>query len=417
MSTDPLERLRAANPTTAHEVPNLDALLTRAMATTPKNSVWRSFKVKMAAAASSAAALTVGVITLISSLAGPSTAPLALSASSASRPGAPTSAMVICQVCMLAPYHFVASGLSSNSTEAPVYLLSSPDPTTAATALATYLGLSVSTSSPAAGVVEITDANTTLDVAAQALGSLSISSTQGLALPGVSSTDAPTLEQATRQLIAATPAGYQLVNPQFSTTPADATTGFGGEEFVSFDISVDGHVISNLSLDAQFDPNGNLLSLNAPLFDVASQTTYPLASPAAGVNTLNAKADAYRTSVENSQPTTDPTNQQTGSVPPVSGTDTTTTPTVPTDVPLTDVSTLWELSALTGGDVALIPVYSYSGAVPGATDSLSWQLPALDPSVVNIPSDWTAYSFFAWGRVMPMVAQVAPSPSVPGATK
>jgi hypothetical protein len=464
MDRDPIEMLRAANPVT-HDTPiDADAMIARVMlASAPRRSrshALASFKARMAAAVTLAAAATVGAIVTISSLAAPSLAPLSLAAAGSSpTSAAATPSMMICQLCNIAPYTFVASGLSNDSSSAPVYMLSSPDPTSTATALATYLGLTGATTAPADGVTEITSGTTTLDVSSTDLGSLYITDTNGLALPDSPSITTPALEAAVQNLLAVAAPGYQLVDPQVTVTTPDPTNSVTGDEFVSYSVSVEGNLITNLSVSADFDTQGSLLSLTAPLFSVTSDSSYPLITPAGGVDTLNAEAVAFRNEDSGVNPggpmepaSTTPTVPVTSTgaagssgsasgstaasppptIPTATGTPSSTLPddtttTLPSVVTLTSDSLDWYLSALSNGQVAAIPVYSYSGTyADGTSGGLNWRVPALDPSAVSIPSNWTPFQFWAWGHAVPMMFQgvapagapmLVPSPSPPTTAK
>jgi hypothetical protein len=102
-----------------------------------------------------------------------------------------------------------------------------------------------------------------------------------------------------------------------------------------------------------------------------------------------------------------------------------TTTTLPAVVTLTSSNLVYDLSALSNGQVAVIPVYTYSGTyADGSAAGPGWGVPALDPSAVAIPSDWTPFQFWAWGRVMPMMlntssggATLNPATSVPTTTR
>ena len=448
MDRDPIEILRAANPIKQDTYIDADAIIARVLASAPptrhRTHILASFKVRIAAGITAAAAATVGIIVALSSLAAPSLVPLSLAASGSSATNGATPSMMICTLCNIAPYTFVASGLSNDASSAPVYVLTSLDPTASATALEAYLGLtSTTTTTLADNVIEVTSGTTTIDVSGSSLGSLYITDTSGLALPGTTTTTNAALLAAVQRLLASPAPGYQLVDPQITVTPPDSANSVAGDEYVSYSVSVEGHPITNLEISADFNTQGALLSLTAPLFTVASDTTYPLISPTAGVGTLNTEAQAFRndqgsevnpggpmvpaTTVPTTSSSTPPGPNATtaGSTlsPPVTIPTATSTPpaTVPDDttttepsvVTLTSDSLAWYLSALSSGQVAAIPVYSYSGTyADGASGGLNWRVPALDPSVVSIPSDWAPFQFWAWGHAIPMTLQGAVPPGL-----
>lgn len=438
MDRDPIEILRAANPVT-HDTPiDVDALIARVYARTQHSRrrahVVASFKVRIAASLTLAAAAGAAVILTLSSLT-PSLIPLSLAKSGSSPAHGATPSMMFCQLCNISPYTFVGSGLSTDSASAPVYTLTAPNPTDASGVLVDYLALAnVTTTTPYEGVVEITAGTTTIDVAGNNLGSLYITDTNGLALPELSSDEPVALEAAVQNLIAATDPGYQLTDPQVSVTQPDPANSVSGDEFVSYSVSIDGHVITDLEVSADFNTQGALLSLTAPLFSVASDANYPLVSPQAGVSTINTEAAEFRSEQVSQNATTPPTSPVTvpaGTSAGSPGADTTTvsppltTPVEPSTVPdvttttqpsvvtLTSDTLSWYLSALSNGQVAAIPVYAYSGTYPDGTSAdLAWRVPALDPASVAIPSDWTPFWFWAWGHVVPMMLQnTVPSPA------
>lgn len=448
MDRDPIAMLRAANPVSNDALIDFDALIARTMAraTAPRSHfrVMRTLKARIITGFSLVTAVAVGAVIALTSLGVSTLAPLDLAASGPSRVGgqsvAPT--MMICQWCLVAPYTFVGSGLSSATSSATASVLSSPDPSSAASALVGYLGLAhVTTTTPDAGVVEVTSTTTTLDVASTDLGSIYLSDPSGLALPGNASMSAPALESSVAKLLASVAPGYQLVDPQVTFTQPDPTNSVAGDEYVSYSVSVEGHLITNLSVAADFNTQGQLLTLTAPLFSVASTGSYPLISPAGGVATLNAEAAFYRNEragtptplggvspavpLQPSKPqsTTSSTNgvgatnatgsspgATVGSTPPVTPSTSSNVPTsgttnpIPSVVTLTSASLEWYLSALSNGKIAAIPVYVYSGTYSdGTSATLAWKTPALDPSVASVPEGWVPFQFWPWGRVIPMM--------------
>jgi len=415
MNRDPFEMLADADPAKTYSPRDVDSLIAKATTrTTSPSRTLAAFKVKVLGAAALAGTLTLAAITALSGAGAPTPALLSLAAgSSAASPSAANSAMAICQWCMIAPYNFVASGLSSESSNAPVYTLTSPDPATEALTMITYLGLvSPSTSSPDPNVTEVVSGSTTIDVAKDPLGSLSISDQNGLPLPTPPSVDAASLEAATRQILDAAQVGYTLVDPVYETSTADQNNNLPGSEYVTFSVEVDGHLVNNLSVNAGFNQYGQLTDFSAPLFTVASSTTYPLISPAAGVDTLNTQAASYRAeqNITNSTDTvpepvnTNPSTETTSGAPSATTTPDSTTTTVPQVASVTSANIIYDLTSLSDDTVAIIPVYDYSGAVAGdSTMTMSWFVPALDPTVVTVPSDWSPFQFQVWGRFMPMM--------------
>ena len=451
MTTDPFERLREYDPAQSYAPHDVEAMISRVLlGTAPSRpSVLTSFKVRMAGAVAAAGALSVAAVTVLSGLAAPSFATLSLSATrtSAHGAGSATPTMMICRWCLVAPYTFRAVGLSQVASSSPVYVLAGPDPASTAQVLSNYLSLSsATTTNPTPGVVEVTTSTTTMDVSGAAVGSLYISDSTGLNVPGAPGPDAHSLEVAVQNTLAATSIGYQLLDPHFSVTAAHAGNGAAQSEDVSYSVAIDTHVVDNLSVSATFDAQGRLLNLSAPLFTVASNASYPTLSPAGGVDTLNAEAAAFRaqqvaasgptgtasvppTSVGGTSPggaaptVSTPTGSGSPSVgsngtstsgtvsaPPGSGSASSATPPTPlTPVAVTSSTGAWALSATADGGAAVIPVYVYSGSDANGVAMSTWTVPALDPSNVTIPTDWAPYWFAPWGRVTPiMYSGVAP---------
>jgi hypothetical protein len=128
---------------------------------------------------------------------------------------------------------------------------------------------------------------------------------------------------------------------------------------------------------------------------VAPAVDYPLQSPAAGVEVLEAQQQSYFASnASSSQPsgsgTTTPPSSGAASSPPADTSDTTTT--TPAGPPIVNVTLdnetiSYQTYALTDGSVWLLPIYNYTGVVNNADGSSytgSWSTIAVDPTYVQV---------------------------------
>jgi len=438
MNIDPFAELEQSDPAGALSPTDMHAVTQRVM--TRRLSVWRSWRVRAAGTVAVAGAVVAGAIATLGS-SGPALAPLALSSQSRVSPSAhgASSAMVICTSCMLTPYHFIAGDIPTDASTEPVYMLQSEDASQIASDYTTYLGLNVSSTSGSTDVATATSGTTTIDTQGQPVGSVVITDATGVALPGAHGTDDAALEAATQALVAAGQVDYQLVDPTVSGQ--DSSVGLS----VTYGVAVDGHTITNLNVEADFTTAGDLTFFSAPIFQVASSTSYPVASPASAVDLLNAEADSARSQMSTPstsggvvhggvatrslEPTTTmPTGPSgatgasgvsTTAVP--SGTTgsnattspvTTTTPVVRSmaalqNVTITSATINWYLTNVADGRVAIIPVYDlHAATVTFSFGGNDWRVPALSPSVATFSDTWEPYYFYPYAGTRMVVGSV-----------
>jgi hypothetical protein len=155
--------------------------------------------------------------------------------------------------------------------------------------------------------------------------------------------------------------------------------------------------VATLNAEAQNFRNQQDVANNTVPPGVTSPSVPPVSTGGTGTGSAGSSAGSAI-----SPPATIPVVTST---PPSTLPDVTTT-TVPSVVTLTSDSLEWYLSSLSSGQVAVIPVYSYSGTYSDGTSAdLAWRIPALDPSAVTVPGNWTPFWFWPWGHVVPMMLQ------------
>jgi hypothetical protein len=204
--------------------------------------------------------------------------------------------------------------------------------------------------------------------------------------------------------------GYQVTDPQFSTSnnvtssPGQPTVTTN-EEQATYSVTVDGQTTDQY-LDFTVDANNNLVSADGPAFSVMPAVNYPLQSPAAGVEVLEAQQQAYfAQNASSGQPSgagssTTPTAGSNSSssgtspaTPPSTSSDTgSTTTTTPSGPPIVDVTLdnetiSYQTYPLTDGSVWMLPIYNYTGVVnntDGSSYSGTWSTIAVDPTYIQV---------------------------------
>jgi hypothetical protein len=428
------ERLRAADPAaqSSYEHPDPNAMISRIMAQAPRarRHVLRSFQLRMAGSVAVAAALTVGGIAALEG-ASPNLAVFALAATQ-HRSVAPQSTVhktVSAGYAAALPtnngpmrvyeeFDFSAGpDLSASEGSGAAYEMSLPTSAKAEDArLATIFGVSgtpVDTNSDGQDFT-VTDATgdyvdyETYDTVPQWSYSVAIPSA-----PNTSSTTSEgvnvampsqdTVNGDVQSYLGQMGYGYQVTDPQFSesnnvlTSPGQPTVTTN-EEQATYGVTADG-VLTDQSLQITVDQNNNLVSASGPAFSVMPGVSYPLQSPAAGVEVLEAAQQAQFASSGSGQssgsgPSTTPLSAGTGGSPatPPSTTpdsDTTTTTLAPPIVDVTlDAETIsYETFQLTDGSVWMLPIYNYTGLVTNADGSSytgTWSTIAVDPTYIQV---------------------------------
>ena len=431
------DRLRAADPAaaTSYEHPDTDAMISRIMARAPRarRHVLRSFQLRMAGSVAIAAALTVGGIAALEGAA-PSLAVLSLAAakhSAAPQAGAfgaakntklgtdhPGTSMMM---RIYEEFNFTAGpDLSASAGTGAAYQLSLPASASAEDArLATIFGVTgtpVDVNSDGQDFT-VTDANGNF-VDYQTYNAVPQWS-YSTAIPQVANSSSTTSDGVTvampsqstvngdaQNYLSQMGYGYQVTDPQFSTSN-NVTTAPGqptvttNDEQATYSVTVDGQMTDQY-FDITVDQNNNLVAADGPAFSVMPAVNYPLQSPAAGVEVLEAQQQAYfaqNTSV--GQPsagssTTPPTGtSSSGTTPPSPpstspGDTTTTTPSGPPIVDVTlDAETIsYATYQLTDGSVWMLPLYNYTGVVTnsdGTSYTGTWSTIAVDPTFIQVP--------------------------------
>ena len=429
------DRLRAADPAAAsnYEHPDTNAMISRIMARAPRarRHVLRSFQLRMAGSVAMAAALTVGGIAALEGAA-PSLAVFSLAAAKHSPPaafgtsntklGATKSSSPGMMMRIYEEFNFTAgSDLSVNAGTGAAYQLQLPTSASAEAArLAAIFGVSgtpVDTNSDGQ-YFTVTDANgnfvdyQTYSTVPQWSYSVAIPQ-----LPGTSSTTSDgtpvsmpsqsTVNGDVQNYLSQLGYGYQVTDPQFSTSN-NVTTSPGqptvttNQEQATYSVTVDGQMTDQY-LDFTVDQNNNVVSADGPAFNVMPAANYPLQSPAAGVEVLEAQQQAYfAQNASSGQPTpagssTTPTSGSSSgtapATPPSATSDTTdTTTTTPSGPPIIDVTLdnetiSYQSYQLTDGSVSMLPIYNYTGVVTnsdGSSYTGTWSTIAVDPTYIHI---------------------------------
>lgn len=421
------ERLRAADPaaSSSYVHPDANAMISRIMAQSPRarRHVLRSFQLRMAGSVAVAAALTVGGIAALEG-ASPSLAVFALAAPHSTRaPGAAFNSQAVvpkkgAMMRIWEEFNFSAgSDLSVNAGTGAAYELTLPTSASSEAArIATIFGVSGTpvdqnndgqdfmVTDPSGNYVEYQ----TYDTVPQWSYSMAIPQAAGTSS---TTTDGTTVTMPSESTVTSDVQnyldqlgyGYQVTDPQFSTSnnvvssPGQPTVTTN-EEQATYGVVVDGQVTDQY-LDFTVDQNNNVVSADGPAFTVAPAVNYPLQSPAAGVEVLEAQQQSYFASnntsgqLSGSGASTTPlsgTDSSTSTQPPANTNDTTTT--TPSGPPIIDVTLdnetiSYQTYQLTDGSVWLLPIYNYSGLVTNADGSSytgSWSTIAVDPTYIQV---------------------------------
>jgi hypothetical protein len=419
------DRLRAADPAAAgsYQHPDTNAMISRIMARAPRERrhVLRSFQLRMAGSVAVAAALTVGGIAALEG-ASPGLAVFALAAphsaprSSQAATGGYSSLHTALPMQVYEEFDFTAGpDLSASAGTGAAYELTLPTSASAEDArLAAIFGVTgtpVDTNSDGQDFTVTGASGNYVDYETyDAVPQWSYS----VAIPQAPNTSSTTSEgvtvampsQATvnadvQSYLSQMGYGYQVTDPQFSesnnvvTSPGQPTVTTN-EEQASYSVTADG-VLTDQSLQFTVDQNNNLVSASGPAFGVLPGVNYPLQSPAAGVEVLeaaqqssfaqNASGQSSGSGVplpgtNSSSPATPPATS------PTSDTTTTTTPSPPiVDVTLDADTISYQTYQLTDGSVWMLPIYNYSGVVTnadGSTYTRTWSTIAVDPTYIQV---------------------------------
>ncbi len=428
------DRLRAADPAAAisYEHPDTNAMISRIMAQAPRarRHVLRSFQLRMAGSVALAAALTVGGIAALEGAA-PSFAVFSLAAAKHSAPlgfSAPNTKYGAANLpggTMMRIYeefNFTAgSDLSANAGTAAAYQLQLPTSASAEVArLAAIFGVTgtpVDTNGDGQDFT-VTDANgnfvgyETYQTVPQWSYSVAIPQAPGTSSTTSDGTTVSMPSQSTvngdvQNYLSQLGYGYQVTDPQFSTSnnvtssPGQPTVTTN-EEQATYGVTVDGQTTDQY-LDFTVDANNNLVSADGPAFSVMPAVDYPLQSPAAGVEVLEAQQQAYfAENASSGQPSgagssttpaagtnSSPSGTSPATPPSTSSDTTTTTPSGPpiVDVTLDNETISYQTYQLTDGSVWMLPIYNYTGVVnntDGSSYTGTWSTIAVDPTYIQV---------------------------------
>jgi hypothetical protein len=420
------DRLRAADPAAAssYEHPDTSAMISRIMTRAPRarRHVLRSFQLRMAGSVAVAAALTVGGIAALDGAA-PSLSVFALAApnhinakSDARTPSSTKygdtfagSSIVGGPMRILEEYDFSAGpDLSANTGTGAAYELQLP--TSAAAEASRIAGIFDVSGSPVdvnsdGQDFTVTDSTgnyveyETYDTVPQWSYSVAIPSA-----PGTDSTTSDgttvtmpsqsTVEADVQNYLGQLGYGYQVTDPQFSTsnnvvTSPGQPTVTTNEEQATFSVTVNGQ-LTDQPFDVTVDQNNNVISADGPAFSAMSPVNYPLQSPAAGVSVLEAaqQSEFAGTGVSTgSGATVTPSNATSPASPPATGVNDTTTTIPVVDVTLDAETVAYQTYQLTDGTVWMLPIYNYTGLVTNADGSSytgTWATIAVDPTYVQV---------------------------------
>jgi hypothetical protein len=419
------DRLRAADPAAAstYQHPDSNAMISRIMARAPRERrhVLRSFQLRMAGSVAIAAALTVGGIAALEG-ASPGLAVFALAAphhstavGNAKAPGGFSSLHAALPMQIYEEFDFSAGpDLSANAGTGAAYELTLPTSASAEDArLAAIFGVSgtpvdtnndgqdFTVTDPSGNYVDYETYDTvpqwSYSVAIPQAPNTSSTTTEGVsvAMPSQS-----TVNGDVQSYLSQMGYGYQVSDPQFSesnnvVTSPGVPTVTTNEEQATYSVTADG-VLTDQSLQFTVDQNNNLVSASGPAFSVMPGVNYPLQSPAAGVEVLEAAQQA-----KFSQNGSGQSSDSSGSTPPLPGTNATppstpgssdTTTTTPSGPPIVDVTLdsetiSYQTYQLTDGSVWMLPVYNYTGSYTNADGNAStgtWSTIAVDPTYIQV---------------------------------
>ncbi len=428
------ERLVAADPArgATYVQRDAEAMVSRIVAQYPirRRSLLRDFKLKMASAVTLATLVTVGGIAALDA-AGPGIAVLAIGGthqSHSSLPGATSMMKIYEQFRFTAgpglsagsssanayQLRLAASGSAEASRVAAIFALSGPPVdangddsywtvTDAAGSSVTYNNFggvpqwNFSTNAKYAGSVSSTPGAT---------GTSATGSTSSTPPDPVSAATTSTIEAAAQQYLAKLGYGYQVVNPQVTSSSVSVGSNGTNQFSLTYDVAVKG-TLTDQSVQFTFDTNLQVIDATGPAFGVSSALVYPLQSEVAGVAVLNADqqssfatggglplagSGAVTPMTSNTTPT--PTGGSTSA--PTSAADTvpptSSDPSAPTGPPIVNVTldsatVHLQSYSLTNGTEWLLPIFDYSGTVTNAdatTSTSTWTTLAIDPAYVHL---------------------------------
>jgi hypothetical protein len=422
------ERLRAADPaaSSSYQHPDSNAMISRIMARAPRarRHVLRSFQLRMAGSVALAAALAVGGIAALDG-ASPSLAVFALAAPHSSKTPGRYSAETQVPSKLGGPmrifedFNFTAGpDLATNAGTGAAYELTLPASASAeASRIAGIFNVSgtpvdvnsdgqdFTVTDPTGNFVEYE----TYDTVPQWSYSIAIPQAAGMSSTTSDGTTVAMPSQSTvnadvQNYLGQLGYGFQVTDPQFSTsnnvvTSPGQPTVTTNEEQATYSVTVDGQMTDQY-FDLTVDQNNNVVAADGPAFGVDPAVSYPLQSPAAGVEVLEAQqqADAAQYAAGQSSDagssTTPPpatSGSSPASPPTASGTDDTTT-TTPSGPPIVDVTLdaetiSYQTYQLTDGSVWMLPIYNYTGVVTNADGSSytgTWSTIAVDPTYIQV---------------------------------
>jgi hypothetical protein len=194
-----------------------------------------------------------------------------------------------------------------------------------------------------------------------------------------------------------------LVTTGVDVGAPSATSDSLGDTSVTVPLSVGG-LATDFSDTFNFAADGSLLNASGVMADLSAGPSYPLISPAAGVDQIlpqltltttyvaasSGGGVASSTPTYGSATTTGVGGSSPGQAPPGTpspGDSTTTTvEAVPTSVTLTAVEERYGVFVLKGGTTALLPVYVYTGTVGSgdASYQVSFRVVAVDPRYLDL---------------------------------
>jgi hypothetical protein len=421
------DRLRAADPAAAstYQHPDTNAMISRIMAHAPRERrhVLRSFQLRMAGSVALAAALTVGGIAALEG-ASPGLAVFALAAPHSSALHNSKAAGGFSSLHTSSPmmrifeeFDFSAGpDLSANAGTGAAYELTLPTSASAEDArLAAIFGVSgtpvdtnndgqdFTVTDPSGNYVDYETYDTvpqwTYSVAIPQAPNTSSTTTEGVT---VAMPSQATVNSDVQNYLSQMGYGYQVSDPQFSesnnvVTSPGVPTVTSNDEQASYSVTADG-VVTDQSLQFTVDQNNNLVSASGPAFSVMPGVNYPLQSPAAGVEVLEAAQQSYFAA----NGAAGQSSGSSGSTPPLPGTTTAppsnssgssdTTTTTPSGPPIVDVTLdaetiSYQTYQLTDGSVWMLPIYNYTGLVDNADGTSytgTWSTIAVDPTYIQV---------------------------------
>jgi len=421
---DPIDERLAASDPAAHGYthPRFEAMVSRVVATRPatRDAVWRSFRMKVAAAVTATSVLTGAGIAALSTV-GVSLPVLSLAAGAhgANTPSAATGTKFAGTMMRLElNWQFTgADNFSTSPGSATVYTMTGPgDPASTLSDAASVLGVDVGTptSSDSGQSYSSTGANYTGSVVTNGgFASWSIYSSASSSGTSSSSTSSTSTMSSDAFDATALADAHQLGTFDLGAPQGTDESGNGAGPFdVTVPILVGGRA-TDFAYDFSFTSDGTLQSADGVSFSLASLGDYPLISPSAGVGQIDSQlyittafagggiepmlGSSVAPTTTPGGPTT-PTTAVNGSAPPVatptdttppdtsvtSPVDSTTTTLPPTVVNLTDETTQYGAYSMTDGSTLLLPVYVYDGDVVGQGWQATFRVIPVEPSYLDL---------------------------------